>query len=134
MKRLIVLCIAVIAFQASADDDRRAEYAKVISATPIYRTIETSEPFTRCEPVQVEVHRERRNPGAKLVGAIIGGVIGHHVGRHHNHRGVGTAVGAITGAHIGGQIAPGRKSACNTGVGRLSRVMIISTTVAAKVT
>ena len=115
MKSLIVITTLIMSqnLWADRDDDDYPHhldvaYAKVISAEPVVRIVHRSEPQTFCEPVTVEVHRERSNTGGKLVGAVIGGAIGHAIGHRHHHAGAGTVVGAIAGAQIGGMT--GRRS------------------------
>ena len=76
------------------------DYARVISAIPVYREVRVSEPREVCreEPVtERTVYRGAPDPGAVLLGGIIGGVIGHQFG-HGSGRDFSTAAGAMIGA------------------------------------
>lgn len=76
------------------------DYAKVVRAEPVYRTIRTRAPREVCteEPVTERVvHRGHADPGAVLFGAMVGGVIGHQFGGGHG-RDAATAAGAVIGA------------------------------------
>jgi uncharacterized protein YcfJ len=83
-------------------DDGGWEYARVVSAEPIYHEVRVSEPREVCREEPVTERTEYRggpDPGAILLGAAIGGVIGHQFGHGHG-RDAATAAGAfIGGAH-----------------------------------
>lgn len=88
------------------DSDNVRIRARVISASPIYRTI--SEPHRECwtETVDYRDHdydsrtyRNNNNTGA-IIGAIAGGLVGSSVGKG-NGRVAAAAVGAATGAVVG---------------------------------
>lgn len=83
------------------DDD--IEYAKVVSARPIYQQVQVSAPRQECIEERV-VTREPayrgHNNGAALLGAILGGVAGHQFGKGRGNS-VATAAGAVIGAGIG---------------------------------
>lgn len=88
-----------------ADHDRFSDYdyAKVVRAVPIYRTVRVSAPREECfeEPVtERTVYRGHSDPGAVLVGALIGGAIGHQFGKGHG-KDAATAAGVLLGAHHG---------------------------------
>lgn len=95
------------------DYDRRrapeAEFAEVISAQPIYRSVRIEEPRRECYDERV-VYQEQRggyyndNGAGTIVGAVIGGVLGHQVGRGHSRR-AATAIGAVIGAGVGQQVS-----------------------------
>jgi uncharacterized protein YcfJ len=95
------LLISAPAAYAGHDDDTVWAYAKVVSATPIYREVRVREPRQVCEEVPV-VERTRyrggADPGSVLVGAIIGGVIGHQFGGGSG-KDAATAAGAFIGAN-----------------------------------
>jgi len=81
--------------------DRYTDHARVISATPIYRTVEVNHPEEQCWDERVVHHRERRHaPVPTLAGGIIGGVIGNQFGRGSGKAAM-TAAGALLGAAIG---------------------------------
>lgn len=80
--------------------------ARVISASPIYQTI--NEPRRECwtESTDNRTHDyetrsySNRNTGASIIGAIAGGLLGSTVGKG-NGRVAAAAVGAATGAVVG---------------------------------
>lgn len=85
--------------------DTSYEEARVLSSTPIYHVVETTEPERQCW--EEEVVREARSsqrasrsatPG--ILGAVIGGAVGNAVGHHKRNQQVGTVVGAILGGSI----------------------------------
>ncbi|MCC2655049.1 MAG: hypothetical protein K0Q76_157 [Panacagrimonas sp.] len=105
-----------------ADDDRsdrweeprrgeRYEYAEVVSAEPIYRTVRIEEPRRECWDERV-VYNERRDDGywmnngtaGGLIGAIAGGVVGHQFGSGRGKK-AATALGAVIGAGVGQRAA-----------------------------
>jgi uncharacterized protein YcfJ len=105
------LTLAAAALLASApvladydreDDDRRygrAEYAKVVRATPIYRQVRIDSPRQECREQRI-VHRDPGyQDGGVLVGAILGGVAGHQFGKGRSNA-AATAAGALIGASI----------------------------------
>jgi len=91
------------------DSDNVQIRARVISASPIYRTI--NEPHKECW-TETSDHRDHRdhdyetrgyrnnNTGASIIGAIAGGLIGSTVGKG-NGKVAAAAVGAATGAVVG---------------------------------
>ena len=79
--------------------------ARVISATPFYRTVRVTEPSEQCW--QESSRGRTRAPnwldeptGGAVLGAVIGGVVGHQFGGGHG-RDVATAGGALLGAGLG---------------------------------
>lgn len=115
MDKLILGCAAIAAVLAapvaSADHDRHGDvqYAHVLSATPIYRSVRIEEPLRECWDERI-VYRDRgdywvdHGTGGALVGAIAGGVAGHQFGKGRGND-VATAVGALIGAGIGHRVA-----------------------------
>lgn len=86
------------------DDDRgRVEYAKVVSANPIYRSVRVSTPRQECVDERVVYREPAYRDGNVLLGAIIGGVAGHQFGK-----GRGNAAATAAGALIGASVAQGR--------------------------
>lgn len=104
-----------------ADNDRsdrweepsraRYEYADVVSANPIYRTVRIEQPRRECWDERV-VYNERRGgdywldngTAGGLVGAIAGGVVGHQFGKGRGNK-AATALGAVIGAGVGQRVA-----------------------------
>jgi len=92
----------------------RIEYAPVVSAEPIYRTVEQRVPVENCwteqvreeTPVYQEAgHRPKGSATGTVLGAIIGGGLGHAVGAGDENKKVGAAIGAVLGASVGHDIA-----------------------------
>lgn len=120
-KLVLPLCavVSLAATQAAAgsrhDDngyraDRGYEYAKVLAAEPIYRSVRIEEPRRECWDEQV-VYEDRRDDywmsngaAGAIVGAIAGGVAGHQFGKGRG-KDAATAVGAIIGAGVGQRVA-----------------------------
>lgn len=82
------------------DNQRQTEYARVVSAKPIYRQVRVSVPREECVEERV-VYRDRSGArdGNVLLGAIIGGVAGHQFGRGRGNA-AATAAGALIGAGV----------------------------------
>ncbi len=103
----IIGCFALtVAAQAGAGrNDTYADTAKVISATPIYETIEINRPVERCYNERV-VHQRRghHSPAGTLVGGIAGGVLGNQIG-HGRGKTVATVVGTLLGGSVGHQLS-----------------------------
>ncbi len=98
-----------------ADDDYPGygnavyDYAEVVQAEPIYRTVERRLPIENCWTEQVRHERQQpRDSGGSylgpVLGAVIGGGIGNAVGHHKRNQQVGAAVGAVLGATVGHEI------------------------------
>lgn len=96
---------------AQADHDRRATYrsnyeqARVVSATPIYRTVSVPDEQEVCWEEDVRP-RHRSHTGA-IAGGVIGGAVGRQFGGGRGKDAL-TAVGAILGATIGNDIQRNR--------------------------
>src|SRR4051794_22009544 len=81
-------------------DARAAEYAKVVSATPVTESVAV--PRQECVNGEQLVQQPPSGAGA-LVGAIAGGVIGNQFG-HGFGRAAATGIGAVTGSAIGNNV------------------------------
>ena len=83
------------------------DYARVIQAEPITRTVTVTTPVRECwndtEYYSV-AHRPKGTIGGAIIGAIIGGVIGNQLG-HGHHRDQATVFGSLAGAAIGSEVA-----------------------------
>ncbi len=83
------------------------DYAPVIQAEPITRTVTVTKPVRECwndtEYYSV-AHRPKGTIGGAIIGAIIGGVIGNQLG-HGHHRDQATVFGSLAGAAIGSEVA-----------------------------
>jgi len=107
------LAASAFALLGAAGAAQAAEYANVVSATPVTSSFPVSR--QECADAQRVVPPQPSGGGA-LVGAIIGGVIGNQFG-HGAGRAAATGLGAVTGAAIGnnaelanspGQVVPVR--------------------------
>ncbi len=85
------------------------EYARVLSATPVYRSARIARPQRQCWDERV-VYRDRAshardgNAGGAIVGAIAGAVVGHQFGKGRGQD-AATVAGALIGAGVGQAIA-----------------------------
>jgi uncharacterized protein YcfJ len=121
MNKRVVLSITVVASVIAGPalaDPRHApgrfegpEYADVVSADPIYRTVRIEEPRRECWDERV-VYEERERDGywfddgvaGSVVGAIAGGVAGHQFGKGRG-KDAATVLGAVIGAGVGQRVA-----------------------------
>lgn len=86
--------------QPFADDtDEYVDYAKVISAEPIYETVQVVHPVKKCWNEEVEYQRGGSAAGA-IAGGVVGGVLGHQFGRGSGNAAM-TMAGTILGATVG---------------------------------
>lgn len=85
----------------SVSADTRYDYAQVLSAQPIYQTVEISDPHEECWDEEVRRrHSSQDSRTPALLGTIIGGAIGNSVGHGKSNRRIGTVVGAVLGHSI----------------------------------
>jgi uncharacterized protein YcfJ len=98
--KLSAYAAAAAALFSGAGVASAAEYASVISATPVNGSVPV--PRQVCADGQQVVQQPPSGVGA-LVGAIAGGVIGNHFGSGVG-RTVATGVGAVAGGVIGNQV------------------------------
>ena len=96
---------------ASADPYRHHgpvyDYAKVLSAEPIYRYVKIKKPVRKCwqeTEYYTTYHRPPGVAGSTLAGAIIGGVVGHQFGSGRGND-AATVAGTLIGAAIGNNAA-----------------------------
>lgn len=85
------------------------DYATVIDAQPIVKTIRVSTPREECWEENV-VYRDRFDRGGNhgvgtVVGSVVGGAIGNAVGHKKSNKQVGAVVGAVLGATLGHAIS-----------------------------
>ena len=79
---------------------RAADYATVVSSTPIVQAVPV--PRQDCVDVQRQVAPQPSGAGA-LIGAIVGGVVGNQFG-HGMGRAAATGLGAIGGSALGNHV------------------------------
>lgn len=96
------------------NDTRHTDYARVVSAEPVYRTVENRVPVESCwtEQVREEVpvyqqasYTRPKSATGVILGSVIGGAIGNAVGAGDENKKVGTVVGALLGASIGHDVS-----------------------------
>jgi uncharacterized protein YcfJ len=110
----IIAAITTVAMSTAALAGHRAhaDYARVLTAQPVYGRVAHSVPLEQCrvERVRYEYPASRR-PSATgtLVGTMLGAAVGHQVGRDKEGKKIGRVAGAILGASIGSDVA--RRSA-----------------------
>ena len=109
LKELALVTSTALAVSISAasiaDSNRFVDYARVVSADPIYKTYEHRIPRESCWIEQVREERPRhRSATSTIVGGIIGGAIGNAVGAGDDNKKVGAVVGSILGMSIGHDI------------------------------
>lgn len=103
MTTAAALCAAALAAPAHArHDEGRWDYARVVRAEPIVRTVRVREPREECREEPVTERRVyhtagHHDPAGILLGGAIGAVIGHQFG-HGSGRDRAAAVGAVIGA------------------------------------
>jgi uncharacterized protein YcfJ len=91
---------AVMSSVALAQSAQAAEYANVVSSTPVTVSMPVSRQV--CSEGQQLVQTRPSGAGA-LIGAVAGGLIGHGVGGGFG-RAAATGVGAVAGAVVGDQV------------------------------
>ena len=95
-----VAAASVAAVFGLAANASAAEYARVVSSTPVSSSV--SVPRQECAQVQQIVQQQPSGAGA-LIGAIAGGVLGNQLG-HGFGRAAATGVGVVAGSAIGNNV------------------------------
>ncbi len=107
------MCSGLVSTQAMAASNIMYEYATVVDAEPIVKTVRVTTPREECWEENV-VYRGsydhgRNNGGNNAVGTVLGGVvggaIGNAVGHKKSNKQVGAVVGAVLGATLGSAIS-----------------------------
>ncbi len=98
---LFAAAAAASAGAAARSHDGFVDYARVVSAEPVYETARVYAPVEECwtERVEHRPHRHHHEAGT-LAGGIIGGVLGNQIGRGRG-RAAATVAGTLLGASIG---------------------------------
>jgi uncharacterized protein YcfJ len=117
--KISVCAAAVAALLGGAGVASAAEYANVISATPVTGSVPV--PRQACADTERVVQQPTSGAGA-LVGAIVGGVIGHQFGGGFG-RAAATGVGVVAGSAIGNQAEANGNPATAVPVRSCSTVM-----------
>jgi uncharacterized protein YcfJ len=101
--KLHLMTLSVAMLLASGVHAQGYDYARVLSAKPIYETVEVQDGREVCRNERVEYVEYRgrqRSESASVVGAIIGGVIGNQFGS-----GRGRTAATVAGAALGSAVA-----------------------------
>jgi uncharacterized protein YcfJ len=117
--KISVCAAAAAALLGGAGVASAAEYANVISATPVTGSVPA--PRQACADTDRVVQQPTSGAGA-LVGAIVGGVIGHQFGSGIG-RAAATGVGVVAGSAIGNQAEANNNPAMAVPVRSCSTVM-----------
>lgn len=114
MKKTLISAalMTVVAMPALAGSPHRQggtsyDYATVLNASPIYKTVQISTPREECWNEQV-VYRDTRDGNSavgSVLGGVVGGALGNAVGHKKSNKRVGAVVGAVVGATLGNAIA-----------------------------
>ena len=109
-KQVITLAAILLATSVGVQagpKERFKDTAKVISAEPIYRTVEITTPERACWDEEVQrYHAGSHGYTGTAVGAVIGGVVGHKISRNKGRgRDMATVAGALLGSAIGHDIS-----------------------------
>ncbi len=105
--RVLITAVAGVLLAVAARADVSYEYATVIAADPIVKTVRVTTPRKECWEEDVVYRRERHhdNGVGTVVGGIIGGAIGNAVGHKKRNKQVGAVVGAVLGATVGSAVS-----------------------------
>lgn len=112
MKKILLLIIA-LSLSLSANSFERTQKVKVVSSTPIYRTVAQDIPYTQCydEPMHYSRNsygrRESDSGLGTLIGGVAGGIIGNQVGKGRGKT-MATIGGAIVGGIVGNNLSQTR--------------------------
>ncbi len=95
-----VICSTSILFSMAAYAGQY-DYAKVLRAKPIYKTVRISTPQQECWDERVHhTSGSNDNVGSMIIGGVLGGVIGNRFGKGNGKK-AAIAAGTLLGAGIG---------------------------------
>jgi len=109
VQRAVLASLLLVSISASAqyrntNVQTNYDFARVISAQPIYETVEIDNGREVCRNQRVnyaqQEYRQHRSESSSVVGAIIGGVIGNQFGS-----GNGRAAATVAGVALGSAVA-----------------------------
>src|SRR5258708_7853781 len=112
MKRQAVRTLLFGALLGSAAISQAAEYANVVSVTPV--TVPVTVGQRVCNTERQVVPAQQTGAGA-VIGMIAGGVLGNTIGSGGG-RALATGVGAVAGSVVGNQIEANTAAAAGTEV------------------
>jgi uncharacterized protein YcfJ len=113
----ILLFGAIVSSTAAARHPKDADYARVVSAHPVYERVARSVPHEECRIEQVRYDYpsyDRPSATGVLLGGMLGAAVGHQIGRDKDGKKIGRVAGALLGASIGNDAS--RRSAPPTRV------------------
>jgi uncharacterized protein YcfJ len=125
---------AILAFSISSQafaGNVEYDYATVIDAEPIFKSIRVKTPQKHCweEEVAYETDyygdKKHRNGTSTVLGGVIGAAIGNAVGHRKKNKQVGTVVGAVLGASIGNAVGSQRNRRSTVTYGTEERCEVI---------
>ncbi len=128
MAFVIAISLSDRALASNVDYD----YATVIDAQPIIKTVRVSTPRTQCweEAVtyRTDYYGDHHRGGNAIIGGVIGAAIGNAVGHRRKNKQVGAVVGAVLGASIGNAYSSGSGHRQDVSYGLEERCEIIDET------
>lgn len=106
------LSLSLASAPTLAERHQHVDFAKVVSSTPIYETVERRVPEEHCwiETVREEHHPKRSSATPTLIGGIVGGVIGNAVGKGGDNKKIGAVVGSVLGMSVANDISKRNRS------------------------
>ncbi|MEJ1960759.1 MAG: glycine zipper 2TM domain-containing protein [Gammaproteobacteria bacterium] len=82
----------------------KPEYARVVSAKPVEKTIRTARQECHDEAVTQEAPvKDRKQVAGTAIGAVVGAVVGHQIGGGNGQK-IATAAGAAAGGYAGNRV------------------------------
>jgi len=98
---VVVTGVAAVAGYRAVTAD---EYAQVVSATPVMKTVKTPRQVCRDETVTTQAPvKDKHQVTGSVLGAVVGGVLGSQVGSGSG-RTVATVAGAAAGGYAGNRV------------------------------
>lgn len=102
---VLTLAFALPAFSSDYyDSHSHYQYARVVSASPVTRLVEVSEPRRECWHEVVTHRDDDTNRLGLVIGGVLGGILGNEVGDGDEEE-IAIVVGTILGAGIGREFA-----------------------------
>jgi uncharacterized protein YcfJ len=103
-----ITTLAAASSAAVASHEGYTDYARVVSAQPVYERVAHSVPHEQCRIDRVRYeYPSRRRPSATgiLAGTMLGAAVGHQIGHDKDGKRIGRVAGALLGASIGNDIS-----------------------------
>jgi uncharacterized protein YcfJ len=106
MKKLILILLALTAFQVNADQ----LYGRVTNVIANYQSVVTAQPS--CQYVTRYGNNSGLN-GGSILGAVVGGILGNQIGGGRGQM-VATGVGVVVGGSVGTRMSNHMSNNANT--------------------